>query len=78
MRRLVSNKHALDVAPSGTKKECAGLTRDAGDVRREQDTACRIAREGEQRIRVGGRFGRIHIDGGAAEMPRVEGCGESG
>jgi hypothetical protein len=50
VRRLVGSKHALDIAPSGTKKECAGLTRDARDVRREKDTACGIACEGQERI----------------------------
>src|SRR5215469_1516901 len=78
VRRLVGKKHALDIAPSGTKKECACLTRNAGDVRREEDAACSRACQGEERIVVGGRLGGIHVDRCAAKMARVEGCGESG
>src|SRR5581483_792202 len=72
IRRFALHEHPLDVGPGAPEEERRGLTRDARDVRRQQQPSRRIAPEREQRMIGGGRLARVDVDGGAAEAPRLE------
>src|ERR1700730_9520952 len=76
-RWLVGEEHALDVSPSGAEQEGRRLPSDAGDVRRQQQSARRSALQRQERVVAGGRLGRIDVNGGTSEVPRTQAVGES-